>query len=118
MIEILGWDPDKAIDAFDLSRGHKQVVVSGVFVSSNHQSCTGEIQLLTKPKSQRMGKEEEKVLHSRLFLRMDVNIQGGFFNWSAQKMTKCQITCKSLQKSSKCQNFQRVWHLVIFRADQ
>ena len=33
-------------------------------------------------------------------------------------MTKCQITCKSLQKSSKCQNFLRVWHLVISRADQ
>ena len=33
-------------------------------------------------------------------------------------MTKCQITCKSLQKSSKCQNFLRVWHLVILRADQ
>ena len=33
-------------------------------------------------------------------------------------MTKCQITCKSLQKSSKCQNFLRVWHLVIFRAEQ
>ena len=33
-------------------------------------------------------------------------------------MTKCQITCKSLQKSSRCQNFLRVWHLVIFRADQ
>ena len=45
-------------------------------------------------------------------------VQGGFFNWSALKMTKCQITCKSLQKSSKCQNFLRVWHLVIFRADQ
>ena len=45
-------------------------------------------------------------------------IQGVFFNWSALKMTKCQITCKSLQKSSKCQNFLRVWHLVIFRADQ
>ena len=45
-------------------------------------------------------------------------IQGGFFNWSALKMIKCQITCKSLQKSSKCQNFLRVWHLVIFRADQ
>ena len=72
MIEILGWDPDKAIEAFDLSRGHKQVVVSGVFVSSNHLSCTGESQLLAKPKSQRMGKEEEKVLHSRLFLRIDV----------------------------------------------
>ena len=34
MIEILGWDPDKAIEAFDLSRGHKQVSVSGVFISS------------------------------------------------------------------------------------
>ena len=33
-------------------------------------------------------------------------------------MTKCQITCNSLQKSSKCQIFLRVWHLVIFRADQ
>ena len=33
-------------------------------------------------------------------------------------MTKCQITCKSLQKSSKCQNFLRVWDLVIFWADQ
>ena len=29
-----------------------------------------------------------------------------------------QITCKSFQKSSKCQNFLRVWHLVILRADQ
>ena len=45
-------------------------------------------------------------------------VQGGFFNWSALKMTKCQITCKFLQKSSKCQNFLRVWHLVIFKADQ
>ena len=35
-----------------------------------------------------------------------------------KKWLKCQITCKSLQKSSKCQNFTRVWHLVIFRADQ
>ena len=33
-------------------------------------------------------------------------------------MTKCQITCKSLQKSFKCQNFLRAWHLVIFRANQ
>ena len=45
-------------------------------------------------------------------------LQGVFFNWSALKMTKCQITCKSLQKSSKCQNFLRVWYLVIFREDQ
>ena len=41
-----------------------------------------------------------------------------FFYCSAQKMTKCQITCKSLQKSSKCQNFRRVWHLVFFWAEQ
>ena len=52
------------------------------------------------------------------FNQSSTQIQGGFFNWSALKMTKCQITCKSLQKSSKCQNFLRVWHLVIFRADQ
>ena len=25
------------------------------------------------------------------------HLQGGFFNWSALKMIKCQITCKSLQ---------------------
>ena len=31
-----------------------------------------------------------------------------FFYWSALKMTQCQITCKSLQKGSKCQNFLRV----------
>ena len=46
------------------------------------------------------------------------HIQGGFFNWSAQKMTKCQITCKSLQKSSKCQNFLRVWHFILGRTSQ
>ena len=34
------------------------------------------------------------------------------------RIYKCQITCESLQKSSKCQNFLRVWHLDIFRADQ
>ena len=28
---------------------------------------------------------------------------GCFFYWSALKNAKCQITCKSLQKSSKCQ---------------
>ena len=41
-----------------------------------------------------------------------------FLTGPPKKMTKCQITCKSLQKSSKCQNFLRVWHIVIFRADQ
>ena len=27
-------------------------------------------------------------------------LQGAFFDWSTLKMTKCQITCKSLKKSS------------------
>ena len=57
-------------------------------------------------------------VNNNIWIFDNIYIQGGFFNWSAQKMTKCQITCKSLQKSSKCQNFLRVWHLVIFRADQ
>ena len=56
--------------------------------------------------------------HNAPGLSVPKNIQGGFFNWSTLKMTKCQITCKSLQKSSKCQKFLRVWHLVIFWADQ
>ena len=43
------------------------------------------------------------------------NVQGVFFYWSVDW---CGITCKCLQKSSKCQNFLRVWHKVIFRADQ
>ena len=33
--------------------------------------------------------------------REQVDLQGGFFNWSALKMTKCQITCKSLQNIAK-----------------
>ena len=48
-----------------------------------------------------------------------INHTGCFFLLvHPKKLTKCQITCKSLQKSYKCQNFLRVWHLVIFRADQ
>ena len=48
----------------------------------------------------------------------DIWSTGCFLTGPPQKMTKYQITCKSPQKSSKCQNFLRVWHLVIFRADQ
>ena len=64
----------------------------------------------------RAGGEVSTFLSYPITLR--VEIQGGFFDWSALKMTKCQIPCKSLQKSSKCQNFLRVWQEVIFRADQ
>ena len=38
-----------------------------------------------------------------LILSYYFDLQGVFFDWSTLKMTKCQITCKSLQKSSKCQ---------------
>ena len=47
------------------------------------------------------------------FLKKEANydvgrdIQGCFLTGPPQKMIKCQITCKSLQKSSKCQNFLR-----------
>ena len=41
-------------------------------------------------------------------------IQGGFFNWSALKMTKCQ----TLRKFSHLELFRRelqvIWHIVIF----
>ena len=39
----------------------------------------------------------EKIQHCHTCDRTLVslkNLQGGFFNWSALKMTKCQITCK------------------------
>ena len=45
----------------------------------------------------------------------DGDVKGVFFDWSAQKnVKKCQITCKSLQKSSKYQNLLRVWHFSHF----
>ena len=38
------------------------------------------------------------------------HLQDVFFGLVSPKKCQCQITCKSLQKSSKCQNFLRVWH--------
>ena len=38
-------------------------------------------------------------------------IQGGFFDWSALKMTKYEEKIKYL-------NWSANWHLFIFRADQ
>ena len=73
------------------------------------------------PLSRPFGQYHCRFLHLskvKVSLFVEFYIQGVFFDWSAPKMTKCQITCKSLQKSSKCQNFLRVCHLVIFRADQ
>ena len=41
------------------------------------------------------------------------------FYWSAlENERSVRLHNKSHRKSSKCQNFLRVWHLVFFRADQ
>ena len=46
-------------------------------------------------------------------------IQGGFFLLvRPEKWLSVRLHRKSHQKSSKCQNFLRIWHWVIFRADQ
>ena len=41
-----------------------------------------------------------------------------FLTGAPLKVLSFRLHGKSHQKSSKCQNFLRVWHLVIFRADQ
>ena len=47
-----------------------------------------------------------------------INIQGGFFNWSALKMTKCQTHWKIWHLELFWRDLHVIWHLVIFRADQ
>ena len=46
------------------------------------------------------------------------NLNTGWFSWLVRPKKWLSVRLQSLQKSSKCQNFLRVWHLVIFRADQ
>ena len=41
-----------------------------------------------------------------------------FWLFRPKKWLCVRLHCKSHKKSSKCQIFQWVWHLVIFRADQ
>ena len=41
-----------------------------------------------------------------------------FLLFRPKKWLSVRLHCKSHQKSSKCQIFQLVWHLVIFRAEQ
>ena len=45
-------------------------------------------------------------------------LQGGFFNWSALKMTKCQTLRKFWHLELFWRDLHVIWHLVIFRADQ
>ena len=47
-------------------------------------------------------------------------VSTGWFFWlfRPKKWLSVRLHCKSHQKSSKCQIFQWVWHLFIFRAEQ
>ena len=47
-----------------------------------------------------------------------IYIQGGFFNWSALKMTKCQTLRKFWHLELFWRDLHVIWPLVIFRADQ
>ena len=51
-------------------------------------------------------------------LQLQLKIQGGFFNWSALKMTKCQTLRKFWHLELFWRDLHVIWHLVIFRADQ
>ena len=46
------------------------------------------------------------------------HIQGGFFNWSALKMTKSQTLRKFWHLELFWRDLHVIWHLVIFWADQ
>ena len=61
MIEMLEWDPEKAIEAFDLSRGHKQVLITRPRILNLGLTRSGEEQLSASPEIQRMGNKKEKV---------------------------------------------------------
>ena len=62
---MLGWDPEEAIKAFDLSRGHTQVCLQqGLrYIFSLDTTQPGESKLPAQLESQRMGEEKEKVFH-------------------------------------------------------
>ena len=47
-------------------------------------------------------------------LNTHVKVQGGFFNWSAQKMTKCQTLRKFWQWELFWRDLHVICHLVIF----
>ena len=50
--------------------------------------------------------------------RSCIYVQGGFFNWSALKMTKFQTLRKFWHLELFWRDLHVIWHLVIFRADQ
>ena len=62
MIEMLEWDPEKAIEAFDLSRGHKQVLITRPRILNLGLTRSGEEQLSALPEIQRMGNKKEVFL--------------------------------------------------------
>ena len=62
MIEMLEWDPEKAIEAFDLSRGHKQVLITRPRILNLGLTRSGEEQLSASSEIQRMGNKKEVFL--------------------------------------------------------
>ena len=62
MIEMLEWDPEKAIEAFDLSRGHKQVLITRPRILNLGLTRSGKEQLSASPEIQRMGNKKEVFL--------------------------------------------------------
>ena len=84
--------------------------------STLRQTCTtGKIYFL---RFRKMSKREKRKKDSGFILI--IMIHTGWFFWLVRpkKWLSVRLHSKSHKKSSKCQNFLRVWHLVIFRADQ
>ena len=53
-------------------------------------------------------------IHKHTVVLMCIYIQGGFFNWSALKMTKCQTLRKFWHLELFWRDLHVIWHLVIF----
>ena len=69
---------------------------------------TGEFEPLHHCKGAKQKKEDWLEMGKIAVRQTDKSrsiLQDGFFDWSALKMTKCQITLNLFKKSFKCQNF-------------
>ena len=60
----------------------------------------------------------KRVNRVNVLISRQIYIQGGFFNWSALKMTKSQTLRKFWHLELFWRDLHVIWHLVIFWADQ
>ena len=81
----------------------KIIIIKLIKIHSTHRVHCGYLDLLN---------------YNRCCWFVKEKIQGVSSTGPPLKINKRQSTCKSHQKSSQCQIFQWVWHLVIFRAEQ